>query len=131
MNHVNGQMIPAGDVASIAAATTITDGAGFVSHKLPVWDTEWVVFQGHVTGGNASASGQVDFNIVGTVDGVLWDTVTVLTLTITMAGVAQIVQSDPVDVSGLRMVKIKSIQNKDATYTATLVGLHWGKAYGY
>jgi len=129
-NHSQRNFI-ASDIASIAKATTITEGTDFDSQVIDVTDVDVIVLQGKVTGGNASASGNVTFTILGTLDDSLWDTVAVATLVIAMSGASQIVQSDPLDVRGYRSLKLGSIQNADASYTATVVNLKCGKSYGH
>ena len=126
-NHATGPFI-ATDIASIAAATTTTS---FTAVEVPVWDIETIALMAFVTGGHASASGAVDFNFVGSVDGVTWGTNIVKTVTVTMSGAAKIVKTDQLDMTGYHSLKLYSIQNKDANYTATLVNVWWGKNYWF
>lgn len=119
------------DYASIGTGATVVDGTDYTSYVLDVTDVDYVVLQGKATGGNASANGIVDFNILGTLDDVLWDTIAVAAVNVTMAGVAQIVKSDPLDVRGYRSIKLGSIKNNDGSYAATIVNLRWGKSYGH
>lgn len=118
------------DLASIALSTIAVNGVDFDSRELEVWDGADVVFQAYTTGGNASAVLPVDFNLVGTVDGVLWDTVPFATLRVTQNGATKSVESGKIDVSGYRKIRLHSIENTDPAYTATLLNLYWGKTFG-
>ena len=136
-NHSTGKfmlhlttLVPT-DYTSIAASDTVVDGTDYTSYQLDVTDIDSIILQGKVTGGNASANGDVTFNILGCLDGSLWDTITVATVTVTMSGASQIVESDPLDVRGYRLIKLGSVGNADASYAALLANLRWGKSYGY
>ncbi len=129
MAQSNGVFISA-EIASIAASDTIYPPGDYIAYDVPMSDIlTSLAVQVTVTGGNASASGDVDFNLIGSVDGVVWDTITALTVTITMAGTATIVKSDQLDVGGYKYLRLGSIQNKDGSYTATLVHARWGKSF--
>jgi len=118
------------DIASLGTTTTVVDGTGYTSYVLDVTDVDVIVLQGKVTG-VASSTGAIDYVILGTLDGVLWDTVAVATVSVTQAGAAKIVSSDPLDVRGYRAIKVGSVKNNDGSYIATLMNLKWGKSYGH
>jgi len=124
----SGQFL-ASSIASIAAATKTTN---FTSLVVPVWDVLELMLQGEVTGGNASADGEVDFVLAGRIkDGGTWDTVAAFTLTLDLNGTTAVLESGQIDVQGFHSLKLLSVENKDASYTATLVNLNWGKSYGF
>jgi len=131
-NHAQRDFI-ASDIASLTAASTFTDGTAneYDSEEIDVTDIDRVVLQGRVTGENASANGDITFNVLGSLDGVLWDTAIVATVTVTMTGTTQAVKSDPLDVKGYRLLKLGTIGNDDASYAGLLVNLKCGKSYGY
>lgn len=123
----------ASDIASLTKASTFTDGTAneYDSLVIDVTDVDQVVLQGRVTGAHGSATGDITFNILGSMDGVLWDTVIVATVTVTMTGTTQAVKSDPLDVRGYRFLKLGTIGNDDASYAGLLVNLKCGKSYGH
>jgi len=135
-NHAQGDFIlhlttfVVTDIASLAAAATVVDGTDYTSYVLDVTDIDVVALQAKVTG-VADSTGAIDYVILGTLDGVLWDTVAVATVSVTQAGAAKIVLSDPLDVRGYRAIKVGSVKNNDGSKTATLMNLKWGKSYGY
>lgn len=135
-NHAQGDFIQhlttfvVTDIASLTTGATVVDGTDYTSFVLDVSDVDVVVLQAKVTG-IADSTGAIDFNILGTLDGVLWDTATVATVNVTQAGAAKIVSSDPLDVRGYRAIKVGSVKNNDGSKTATLMNLKWGKSYGY
>jgi len=135
-NHAQGDFIQhlttfvVTDIAALAFGATVVDGTDYTSFVLDVTDVDVVVLQGKVTG-VATSDGAIDYVILGTLDGVLWDTVAVATLSVTQAGAAKIVKSDPLDVRGYRAIKVGSVKNNDASYIATLMNLKWGKSYGH
>jgi len=128
--HTSSGKCVAADIAAIAQASTIVDGVGFTSQPFEVWDVQKLVVQGYVEGEDGAANGDVDFVFVGSLDGTLWDTIAIATLTITMAGTAQIVESLQINVEGYHSIKLLSIQNKDASKDAEAVNVQWGKAFG-
>lgn len=130
-DHSNGVFITGG-LAEVAKATTVTDGDGFTSNVLQVWDTDVVMIQAVLTGEGAGANGDVDFKVVGSVnsDG-SWDTIAAWTLVATMIDDTVVRESLQLDVRGFHSIKLLSIQNKDSAKKATLVNVRWGKAYGY
>lgn len=132
-NYSNGKFI-ATDHASLALSTTIVDGGGsghFDSIVVPVWDVKKLVIQGKTTGGNASAVSDVIFILAGRIgEAGLWDTVAAFTLTLTQNGTTQVVESGQIDVQGFHDIKLLSIENEDSSYTATILNVFWGKAYG-
>lgn len=130
VNHSHGDFI-ATDIASIAANTTFTHAAAseYTSLVVAVYDVDYITLQGRATGETGSDE-DVDFNIVGTLDEVLWDTIVIATISLTLAGAVQIVESDPLDVRGLRAIRLATVENKDDA-AVTLVNLKWGKSFGY
>ena len=129
MSQVNGLMIPAGAVASIAATVTAVDPTDFVTRVLQVSDVEKLALQCEAQGGNASATGIVHFNFMASLDGVVWDTDNFLQIAVTMAGVAVIRGTENVDVHGIHSIKLVSIKNNDASYAATNVHCRYGKSF--
>jgi len=129
MSQVNGAMIPAGDIASIASGATVVDGVGFTSKQLRVHDIWLMGLLLYATGGAGGANGDVEFNILGSPDGVNWGTEPYLTLTVTLSGTSKVAAQHQIDVTGLHSIKIGSIKNADAAQAATLVGAIWGKTY--
>ena len=131
-NHAQLDFI-ASDIDSLTEASTFTDGTTneYDSVVIDVTDVDRVVLQGRVTGENASADGDITFNILGSVDGVLWDTVIVATVTVTMNGTTQVVKSDPLNTRGYRLLKLGTIGNDDTTYAGEAVNLKCGKSYGH
>lgn len=121
----------AADIASIAVNTEIVHGTGFTSLELEVWDVETVVLQGKVTGGHSNCALDVAFKLVGSVDGVNWDTEAIATLDVTMVGVTAVKFSAQLSVIGYHSLRLISIKNEDTTAncTATLVNLALGKSY--
>jgi len=118
-------------VDSIALSSTITDGVagggvGYTSRQLPVHDVDTIILQGKATAG--SGSGNVTFSIMGSADGVTWDTVAIGTLVVPLTSGATVVQSDPLDVSAYALIKLGTIQN-GLTVAVTAVSLTWGKKW--
>ncbi len=111
------------DIASIAAATTYATD----SNAIDVSDVEIVAVQGKATGGNASAVGVIDINLVGSVDGTNYDTVVFATVSFALSGAAEVRGSGLVNVRGLNKLKVTSIKNNDASYTADSVNVFIGK----
>jgi len=128
-SHAREKFI-ASDIAAIPQATTYVEGTDFTGLVIEVWDVDVGVIQGFVTGEATGANGDVDFLVVGSLDGVNWDTVAIATLTLTMSGANAIVESAQLNVEGYHSIKLLSIENKDAAKDATLVNLWFGKAYG-
>lgn len=123
----SGLMIPAGAISSIGAATEIVNVTDYDSLDLDVSGVDRIVFQCEAKGGNASASGTVDFNFAASLDKSTFDTDPILTITVTMSGVAVIRGTEGLDVRGIHILRLISIENKDASYAATLVQCRWGK----
>jgi len=128
-NHAAGLFI-ATNVASIAAATTILSPT-FTPTIVEVWDTwDKLAVQVFATGGNASASGDVTATFLCSLDGVNWDSLPAVTAHVTMSGVAARCETAWIDVTNVHSIKLYSLQNADASYTATAVNVRWGKNYG-
>ena len=126
----SGLMIPAGVISSIAAAGQADHPGDYTSYDLDVSDVDRIVFQCEATGGNASATGEVHFNFVATLNGTDWDTDPVLEIAVTLAGVATIRGTEGLDCRGMRTLRLLFVENNDASYTATNVQCLWGKTYG-
>ena len=110
------------DIASIAkAASHSTPG-----RTVDVTDVHGVAVQPYATGGNASASGNVRFHFSGSLDGERWSTG--IPITIALNGTTEVV-AEPWEfrTGQMRYLRVESIDNDDADYTATLVNvLIWG-----
>ena len=82
--------------------------------------------QPYATGGNASASGNVTFYISGSLDGEKWSKG--IPITIILNGTTEVV-AEPwkLDLEQARYIRVESIDNDDADYTATNVNVTiWG-----
>ena len=112
----------AADITSIAkAATHATQGT-----TIDVTDARQVAIQPYATGGNASASGNVQFFISVSLDGVKWSTG--VPITIYLNGTTEVVsEAWNLNVDPIRYIRVESIDNNDADYTATAVNVAiWG-----
>lgn len=78
-----------------------------------------VTFSVKVTGADASASGDVDFNFIG-YNGTDWDTVAFATVTVTINGTTAAIKSLDKTIGSREQIKLLNIQNKDASYGVTV-----------
>lgn len=115
---------------SVAAASTKVHPTDFTSEEIEVSDVDEIRVQGKATGANASATGKVTFKLAASLDGVKWDTDYFATLELTLNGTTEVVTSDLIDVTGIRVIRLQAIQNEDASYAANSANLRWGKSYG-
>ena len=128
----SGKLI-ASDIESIAKASTAVNGSEFTAVPLEVWDLDTVVLSLYATGGHASASGNVEFKIVGSVDGDNWDTEALVdpsALVIALNGTSKVQKSYHINVLGLHSIRLQQVENKDSSYAATNVNVRWGKSFG-
>jgi hypothetical protein len=107
----------AANIASIAAAGSHTTAGTTID----VSNVRRVSVQPFMTGGNASATGNVTFYITTSIDGSTWSS-TGVPITVKMSGASKIVsEAWNLDVSGAVFIRIGSIANADASYTTTLL----------
>ncbi len=129
--HASGKFI-ATDITSIAINTTIVNGTDYSALVVKVWDLGTIIIQGKCTGGVAACALPVQYNFVGSPDGLNWDTVTFYQLEVTLNGVTEARYSQHVNVLGFFAIRLQSIKNTEtvATRTAVVVNARWGKSYG-
>jgi len=122
----------AADIASIAATATVVRVTDFTDIPRPVWDLDTLAIQCYVTGGNASATGNVVFKFQGSVNGVNFESgdIYFYSMTIAMSGTTAMEKIELVNVLGIHTMRLAAIENEDASYTATVVNARWGKSYG-
>ena len=122
MSSIEEETMYSADISSIAKASThSTPGTTLDVTKAP-----GASVQPYATGGNASATGNVTFYISGSLDGVKWSPG--IPITIALNGTTEVV-SEPwkLDLEQARFIRVESIDNDDADYTATAVNvLIWG-----
>ncbi len=107
----------AADIASIAATATYSTASdeGYFPGSEEIW------ISCKATGGNASASGNVTFNFVVKGDATQsYPTTASFSVVLTLSGTSAVVKDAIVSFPG-KLIKVLSIVNGDASYTATLV----------
>ena len=124
---VHGKFVGA-DVADIGEGATLTNGTGFSSVELKVWDTDSLLTQAYAAG-EAGANGILDFNFVGSVDGSTWDTASFAHIHVTMNGATPVVVSGELDVSMYVKVRLQTIVNNDGAKHGKGMNVNWGKKY--
>lgn len=118
MSSIEVSTMYSADISSIAKASThSTPGTTIDVRKAP-----GASVQLYVTGGNASATGNVTFYISGSLDGVKWSKG--IPITIILNGTTEVV-SEPwkLDLEQAQYIRVESIDNDDADYTATNVNV--------
>ena len=122
MSSIEESTMYSADISSIAKASThSTPGTTIDVTKAP-----GAAVQPYATGGNASATGNVTFYISGSLDGVKWSPG--VPITIILNGTTEVV-AEPwkLDLEQARFIRVESIDNDDADYTATNVNvIIWG-----
>ena len=105
------------DIAIAASTTHTVADAEQVALNVGGIDTFTVSIK--LTGGDASASGNIDFAFAG-YDGTNWDTVAFSTKSVAMNGTTPVVQSFDVTVGSREKIKLLYITNNDANYPVTV-----------
>jgi len=108
------------DIASIAAASTHTTESDVA---MDVSDVEVVAVQLKSTGGDASISGNLVARLVASLDGTNYDTQTYAAVTLIQTTNSEERATELVNVQGIRYLKVKEIENQDASYAATNVNV--------
>jgi len=112
------------DISSIAAASTHSTASDV---EFDVSDVEVIAVQLKSTGGNASISGNLVAKLVGSVDGTNFDTQIYATVTLVQSTNSEERATELINVRGLSKIKVKEIENEDASYAATNVNVYAGK----
>lgn len=111
------------DIASIAAASSSTTD----SNVFEVSDVDLIAVQVKSTGANASIAGNLVVKLVGSIDGVNFDTQIFATVTLVQSTNSEERATELINVRGIASVKVTEIQNEDASYAATSVNVFAGK----
>jgi len=116
-------------MAYTTSANILTDLSVGAATEHTVLDTEQVsvdvsrvdgvTVSAKITGANASANGEVAFNLIG-YNGDDWDTVPFREISVGMDGTNGVVQSFGVDVEAYERIKLLTVKNNDPDYDATV-----------
>ena len=117
------------DVPSIAINTTIYHGIDFTSKDIDIEGCEIITVEPKATGGHASCSKSVEFNFVGSLDGVNFETKPFVVVSIDLNGTTAVRgPSEFLFIFSLKKIRLYSIKNTETTadYTATAVNVAYG-----
>jgi len=116
-------------IPSIDPAEVLAHGTDYMSRELPVEDVAQFSVELEATGGDAACALDVEFHFEGSIDGQVWGHL--VTIPLTLSGTDTVRTVSFITTEGVRMVRLGSIENKEAEAgrTATDVGARWGKSY--
>lgn len=119
---INYQMYAA-DITSIAAASSYTT----TSQEIDVGDVEIIAVQVKGTGAAAGNASLVTAKFTVSVDGVNFDTVIYQTASVQMSGTTEQRATTLINVSGVKKIRVESVENEDATNAVSNVNVYLGK----
>lgn len=121
----------ANDIVNIDPNETKYHGVDFSSQELFVGDCEHISVSGYAKGANSSCSKDVEFNFVASADGVNWDTVSLITLRVSLNGTNRVQGSANINVGGFKKLRLESIKNTETTpgYAINDVNCIYGKKF--
>lgn len=119
---INYQMY-ASDITSIAAASSYTT----VSNEIDVGDAEIIAVQVKGTGAAAGNADLVTAKFTVSIDGTNFDTVIYQTASVQMSGTVEQRATTLINVSGVKKIRVESVENEDSTNAVSNVNVYLGK----